>query len=76
MNTKTVPKPKNRSKGWKPQNERGDGKNMTLDDAISHLDDLLDPDVKWNDCVECREEHMLLRQWLIELRDYRNGNKR
>jgi hypothetical protein len=66
-----------KSKTAKSKSKKGgDGKNMTLDDAIDHLDELLAPGGRLSDCSKCREEHMLLRQWLIELRDYRNADKR
>ena len=42
---------------------------MTLDDAIAHLDDTLsDTSRKWS-CESCRLEHVQLRAWLAELRD-------
>lgn len=42
---------------------------MTLDDAIAHLDDTLsDTGRKWS-CESCRMEHVQLRAWLAELRD-------
>lgn len=42
---------------------------MTLDDAIAHLDDTLsDTGRKWS-CESCRIEHVQLRAWLAELRD-------
>lgn len=42
---------------------------MTLDDAIAHLDDTLsDANRKWS-CESCRLEHVQLRAWLSELRE-------
>ena len=42
---------------------------MTLDDAIAHLDNTLsDTGRKWL-CESCRQEHVQLRAWLAELRD-------
>ena len=42
---------------------------LTLDDAITHLDDtLLDTGRKWS-CESCRMEHVQLRAWLAELRE-------
>ena len=41
---------------------------MTLDDAIAHLDNTLsDTGRKWS-CESCRMEHVQLREWLAELR--------
>ena len=41
---------------------------MTLDDAIAHLDNTLsDTGRKWP-CESCRQEHVQLRAWLDELR--------
>lgn len=44
---------------------------MTLNDAIKHLDDILQSDKKW-DCEECRNEHVQLRDWLNELKIYKD----
>lgn len=43
---------------------------MTLDDAIEHLGDVLQPNKKWK-CNECRDEHIQLRDWLLELKHRR-----
>ena len=41
---------------------------ITLDDAIAHLDNTLsDTGRKWS-CESCRQEHVQLRAWLAELR--------
>ena len=45
---------------------------MGLEEAIIHLErSLLDPEKDWG-CVECREEHIQLLNFLKELREYRN----
>lgn len=43
---------------------------MTLNEAIKHLDEILQPDRKW-DCEECKNEHIQLKKWLVELKEYR-----
>ena len=46
---------------------------MTLDDAIAHLDDTLsDTGRKWS-CESCRQEHVQLRAWLAELREIKQN---
>lgn len=47
---------------------------MKLEDAIEHLDDILQPDKKW-ECKECRDEHVELRDWLNELRVFKDLEK-
>ena len=42
---------------------------MTLDEAIEHLQDKLN-EYNWS-CEECRQEHLQLYLWLIELRERR-----
>lgn len=44
---------------------------MNIDKAIQHLDDILQDDEKWKDCIECKTEHIQLREWLKELRTLR-----
>lgn len=39
---------------------------ITLTDAIQHLDELLESDKEWS-CEECKQEHIQLRKWLVEL---------
>lgn len=43
---------------------------MNLNEAIEHLNDILNED-RWNDCVLCKKEHEQLRDWLIELKESR-----
>ena len=46
---------------------------MTLDDAIAHLDNTLsDTGRKWS-CESCRQEHVQLRVWLAELREIKQN---
>ena len=46
---------------------------ITLDDAIAHLDDTLsDTKHKWS-CESCRQEHVQLRAWLAELREIKQN---
>lgn len=46
---------------------------MTLDEAIEHLDkSLSDESKKWS-CEECKNEHKQLRKWLCELRDLKKN---
>lgn len=46
---------------------------MTLDDAIAHLDNTLsDTGRKWS-CESCRQEHVQLRSWLAELREIKQN---
>lgn len=50
---------------------------MNLDEAIRHLDDILSKK-EWK-CEKCRENHIQLRDWLIELReikDFMAGERR
>lgn len=43
---------------------------MTLSEGISHLEETLrDPD--HFSCQECRDEHVQLWRWLVELQQYR-----
>lgn len=49
-------------------------KDMTLDEAIEHLNDILKDDRKW-DCEKCKNEHVQLREWLLELKKYRHQLK-
>lgn len=43
---------------------------MTLDEAIKHCEEVL----PIAESAQCAKEHMQLRNWLIELRNYRNNN--
>lgn len=43
---------------------------MELNEAIEHLDDILQPDKQW-ECEECKSEHIQLRDWLNELKYYK-----
>lgn len=43
---------------------------LTLEGAISHLDDILINKV-WS-CSECMNEHIALRSWLNELKQYKD----
>lgn len=44
---------------------------MGLEEAIIHLErSLLDPEKDWG-CIECREEHIQLLNFLKELKEYR-----
>lgn len=47
---------------------------MTLNEAVTHLDDILKPGKEWG-CEECKNEHIALREWLIELMEYRKMNE-
>lgn len=44
---------------------------MTLDDAIEHLEERISQPF---DCEECKREHERLLVWLKELRDIRRGS--
>lgn len=49
---------------------------MTLDEAIQHLrEDLADKKHEWS-CEECRQEHIELLSFLLELKAYRKGEGR
>lgn len=71
MDTLYIPSESNQNPGYIPQEKRGHGENMSLDDAISHLDDLLNPDQRWDECEDSLKEHIKLRDWLIELKGLR-----
>lgn len=45
---------------------------MSLDEAIQHCEEVL----PLAETSQCAREHMQLREWLIELRNYRNSNKK
>jgi hypothetical protein len=48
---------------------------MTLNEAIEHLDETLgDSSRMWN-CEECKQEHIQLREWLIELKGLREAQE-
>lgn len=40
---------------------------MTLLEAIEHLDEIIEN----MECCECRNEHIQLKIWLLELKKYR-----
>ena len=42
---------------------------MTLDEAIKHLQEVIEQDDF--SCAECKSEHEQLLEWLIELRERR-----
>ena len=45
--------------------------NMKLEEAIAHLDESLnDQGHDWG-CEECKQEHIQLREWLVELKEMR-----
>ena len=45
---------------------------MKLDEAINHLEEVIEKD-KFG-CKECKEEHIELHDWLLELRELRKIN--
>ena len=45
---------------------------MSLDEAIEHLNDTLNSTDKMWSCDSCKREHEQLRNWLIELREIKN----
>ena len=45
---------------------------MSLDEAIEHLNDTLNSTDRIWSCDSCRREHEQLRNWLIELREMKN----
>ena len=45
---------------------------MSLDEAIEHLNDTLNSTDRMWSCDSCRREHERLRNWLIELREMKN----
>lgn len=42
---------------------------MTLDEAIAHAKEVFE---NQSVCEDCREEHKQLKEWLEQLRDYKN----
>ena len=48
------------------------GTEMTLDEAIEHLNETLNSTDRMWSCDSCRHEHEQLRNWLIELREIKN----
>lgn len=44
---------------------------MDIQEAIEHLNDVLNDDDRWTDCAECKEEHEQLREFMEELQQYR-----
>lgn len=48
---------------------------MTLDEAINHLDETLEDDSRIWSCEECKQEHVQLRKWLIELKGLRKAQE-
>lgn len=47
---------------------------MTLDEAIAHLDETLASKKDWS-CESCRDEHVQLRKWLAELRSLKAARR-
>lgn len=45
---------------------------MTLEEAIQHLDEVLSDKDRWEGCTECMNEHKQLKEWLIELKQYKD----
>ena len=45
---------------------------MSLDEAIEHLNETLNSTDRIWSCDSCRREHEQLRNWLIELREIKN----
>jgi len=45
---------------------------MSLDEAIQHCEEVL----PLAETSQCAREHIQLKEWLIELRNYRNNNKK
>ena len=45
--------------------------NMTLEDAIKHLEEV----IPTMECSPCKNEHIQLLEWLKELKELRNENK-
>ena len=45
---------------------------MSLDEAIEHLNDTLNSTDRIWSCDSCKREHEQLRNWLIELREMKN----
>ena len=45
---------------------------MSLDEAIEHLNETLNSTDRIWSCDSCRREHEQLRNWLIELREMKN----
>lgn len=48
---------------------------MTLNEAIEHLDETLGDSSRMWSCEECRQEHIQLREWLIELKGLREAQE-
>lgn len=46
---------------------------MTLDEAIAHLNESLSDETKKWSCEECKNEHKQLLKWLCELRDLKRN---
>ena len=44
---------------------------MTLQEAITHIEDILQKDI----CEKCKEEHRELKEFLLELQERRNADK-
>lgn len=49
---------------------------MTLDEAINHLNETLEDDSRVWSCEECKQEHVQLREWLIELKSIKETHRR
>lgn len=48
---------------------------MTLNEAIKHLDETLGDSSRMWSCEECRQEHIQLQEWLIELKGLREARE-
>lgn len=56
------------------ENCGGGNVEMTLDEAIAHLDETLAKKKDWS-CEKCRNDHVQLRKWLAELKSLEGENK-
>ena len=49
---------------------------MQLNEAINHLNEILNnPNHKWS-CNECKQDHQQLYDWLIELQTLRSNKEK
>ena len=52
---------------------------MTLEEAIKHAEEKaeeFDKDIECDECTKCADEHRQLAEWLRELKEYRDNDKR
>lgn len=54
----------------KHYNKANTEETMTLDETIAHLNDILQSDKPW-ECEECKNKHIQLREWPLELKAIR-----